>query len=739
MNKKKLSVVMAGAMLSATVVPTMAAVTDVSSADLGLLIRRVRETLLSKKFSNVSRNANVNGVDLRNKSVYFVKIDGKECKAITDALESNDDSKLQIALQENIGTLKSGQRVEIWSRGYVEEDNKVYATTLKEKYTKDDMNNTLAEQIYNSVKVNNNILANNLKDVQSKDEQSKDVQSSSEKNSQQPNEINKEEIKKDTSKEEIARKENVVSISNAIDVDLGKSITINLAKDSGLTKPIVIEPGSKILDFTKYIDENGNSNKITSTTPKDAKDFFGFPEVEKDNLEYTEDLQDELIESIKIVGNSSNVFKTSELYNGVMLTTDGHELLSKIKDVVSEQKDNPSTKAKYSFATLTGLNIGSGSYNLPQSNDGSYGFTISITDKFGKNEDYTIKGENKKDTQILLNWLYNHNAKVDILAGENRYETAVEVAKEYAGMNNPFEDGKGTIVMVNGNSLVDGLSASPLAAQKNAPMLLVEKDRIPKATAEYIRKLSGEATVGDLKGITINIVGGTSVVSKDVEKELKYYGFTVKRFGGKDREDTSMKVAKEINNSKSAFVVGAEGEADAMSISSVASSKTLTNTGITPIIVSNKKGLSEDTLESLSNKSVTVVGGEAVVSKEEFNNIKEAVGKNNSVDRIFGENRQETNAKVINTYYKGNFGKGNDVLVAKDGQRNKMELVDALTVSNLAAQKNAPIVLATNKLDKSQINALELNARAANALYQVGHGVSLDVVKTLANLLGLSN
>lgn len=725
MNKKKLSVVMAGAMLSATVVPTMAAttVTDVSATDLGLLIRRVRETLLSKKFSNVSRNANVNGVDLRNKSVYFVKIDGKECKAITNALESNDDSKLQIALQENIGTLKSGQRVEIWSRGYVEEENKVYATTLKEKYTKDDMNNTLAEQIYNSVKVNKNILA--------------------------------DDTKGDSSKEEIVRKENAVSpsstnavspsstnaasLSSAIDVDLGKSITINLAKDSGLNKPIVIEPGSKILDFTKYIDENGNSNPITATTPKDAKDFFGFPEVEKDNLEYTQNLQDELVESIKIVGNSSNSFKTSELYNGVMLTTDGHELLSKIKDIVSEQNNNSSTKAKYSFATLTGLNIGSGNYNLPQSNDGSYGFTISIIDKFGKNEDYTIKGENKKDTQILLNWLYNHSAKVDILAGENRYETAVEVAKEYAGMNNPFKDGKGTIVMVNGNSLVDGLSASPLAAQENAPMLLVEKDRIPKATAEYIRKLSGEAIVGDLKGITINIVGGTSVVSKDVEKELKYYGFTVKRFGGKDREDTSMKVAKEINNSKSAFVVGAEGEADAMSISSVASSKTLTNTGITPIIVSNKKGLSEDTLESLSNKSVTVVGGESVVSKEEFDSIKEAVGKNNSVDRIFGENRQETNAKVINTYYRGNFGKDSDVLVAKDGQRNKMELVDALTVSNLAAQKNAPIVLATNKLDKAQINALELNARGANALYQVGHGVGLDVVKTLANLLGLSN
>lgn len=209
-----------------------------------------------------------------------------------------------------------------------------------------------------------------------------------------------------------------------------------------------------------------------------------------------------------------------------------------------------------------------------------------------------------------------------------------------------------------------------------------------------------------------------------------------------------MKVAKKIGNTTSAFVVGAEGEADAMSIASVASSANIKASGskITPIIVSNKNGLSDDALETFNNKNITIVGGEAVVSKSEFDNVKEAVGTNGSVSRLAGENRQETNAKVINKYYKDSFGLttqnkkvvAGDVLVAKDGQRNKMELVDALTVSNLAALNNSPIVLATNKLAKSQINALELNAKQANALYQVGHGVSLNVVKTIANNLGLN-
>ena len=59
-------------------------------------------------------------------------------------------------------------------------------------------------------------------------------------------------------------------------------------------------------------------------------------------------------------------------------------------------------------------------------------------------------------------------ARVDILAGANRYETAAEIAREYCGMRgvknpatatNKIED----LVLVNGDALVDGLAAAPLA------------------------------------------------------------------------------------------------------------------------------------------------------------------------------------------------------------------------------------------------------------------------------------
>ena len=769
MNKKKLSVVMAGAMLATTVAPIMAATTtDASANELGLLIGKVRDILESKKFSSNTTRNTVSGTDLSGQSVYYLKINGEEAKTVSTATVKGG-MDLQKALQAALGSLKPGATVEIWSRGYVTEgsgeNEKVFATQLKTTYAETDMTTSgdIVTNLTKGLNGNTHILNG--------------------------------------------------EVGTAVTAVPNQSVTIALNSDSLVPgDKIVLKPGSAILDFTKYIDASGNINPIDGTHPADAKDFAGFPVKTQAELEKTPtyvDITDTLDQTINITGTAPNTFKTSDLFNGVMLTEEGHDLLTKIEEeapvakasvitetpnVISEGqpkvvsnpesstgsaaqgqagKDGsktpvPQTKvegdqnqagkevvksldeSKKKAAAATGTvayttvegnrPISTGKYNLSKSSDGTYGFNIELTNtSTNTTTNYVVKGENKKDTETLLNWLFTQDPKVDILAGKDRYETAVKVAEEYI-MNQPFSGKNPNVVIVNGNSLVDGLSASPLAAKLKAPMLLSKTDEVPKATLDYLKKLSENTTISNLKNITINLVGGKGVLSDNVERQLKDLGYTVKRYGGENREATSMKVANAIGNKDNVFVVGANGEADAMSIASVASSTKMsqTNNAIAPIIVSNFKGLSSNTLDFLDNaKTVTVLGGEAVVSNEEFDAIKEAVPTTAKVNRIAGANRQETNAKVISTYYAGNFGDGSDVLVAKDGQRNKMELVDALTVSNLAALKNAPIVLATDKLDKAQINTLELNAKQAKALYQVGNGVNLDVVKTLANLLGL--
>ncbi len=161
---------------------------------------------------------------------------------------------------------------------------------------------------------------------------------------------------------------------------------------------------------------------------------------------------------------------------------------------------------------------------------------------------------------------------VGSLAGENRYETAVKIAEEYAGLTgdtitnnqtnadvnivlvngNSLVDGLAAaplaaslgddangyksltgdtitnnqtnadvnIVLVNGNSLVDGLAAAPLAASLGddangykSPILLTEADKLPNATKAYLKRLLKNVFVGKFKKVTIHLVGGESVLN----------------------------------------------------------------------------------------------------------------------------------------------------------------------------------------------------------------------------------
>ena len=463
-----------------------------------------------------------------------------------------------------------------------------------------------------------------------------------------------------------------------------------------------------------------------------------------------------------------------------MLTEKGHDFFTMLKEANAMGRGytvNATGKitdtAKTPATRNTKANIDKVAGAIVKDSKGNYVFKVTLpkfyldeTNGSGANEDkkfipaetYTIISKDEKNAERLATWMLKPLARVDILAGDNRYETATKIAKEYAGLTNLGYITKpgyteANIVLVNGNALVDGLAAAPLAATKSnyvdgkyvsAPILLTEADHLPKATKAYLKEILAQTQIGALKKVTINIVGGNTVVSKELERELFHLGFSVERFGGDNRETTSLAVAKEVektNTTKERFVVGADGEANAMSIAAVAAYNK------TPIIVAKRGGISEDALHTFDeNANVAIIGGTTVVTAAEENGLK-SVSK--AVVRLAGDNRKATNAKIISTYYNGKFvgtnavgtGAGNTdhVLVAKDGQRNKTELVDALAAANFASEIKAPIVLATDKLSKEQVEALERNPKPSTALYQIGHGVARDVVKTLAEVLNLTN
>lgn len=339
-------------------------------------------------------------------------------------------------------------------------------------------------------------------------------------------------------------------------------------------------------------------------------------------------------------------------------------------------------------------------------------------------------------------------------AGMDRYETSVEVSKKDFNTLQPAADSKKHVVLVSGanSKLVDGLAATPLAAELNAPVLITSADEIPKVVMDEIERLNPDK---------ITIVGGTSGVSEAIETKLqKTYGFEVERLSGDDRYETSVAVANKMAalNRKTAngnsitaedkfnqvFVVGGNGEADALSISAVAGIKGA------PILLTpaNKLDLDVKTFiqkyvnDNNNDADVYVVGGTNSVSSDVQNSLVDvSVFSNNNkieVKRLAGEGRQETNAAVIAEF-------------AKDDANNKQEglqnwkfvianssnasMVDALSAGAAAAKTGSHIVLADTELTESQEDALKSVRSSAWKSRQVGYKVSTSVAKFVGDLV----
>ena len=771
MNKKKLSVVMAGAMLASSVSPVLAATeSKVDQNELGSLVSKVYDKLTTGKlYSDTSSKSaeeklgeDVNGSVIANTSVYDVKIDGATVKC-TDGAEINTldlttdagKSKLKLALQEAFKELTAGQKVEIVSRGFVEVEGYTLASEkVESKYVAADFNgattnqNTLSKSIYESLAAYKagtyDSPTGNPVTVLVKDKDSD----------------GKKQVFVDANttgtKISIYFNEDVKNITGTkkVEVNTSNSSQHNTLAD-GTYNVLEITADQKKLDFSRVTLSDGTIKFVKDLVVSDADKITGFPVA----TTYQPVANKPVEETIEITGKENNL-KTDDLYDGLMLTTEGHDLLN----VVKEARKKSNIKYSVDFKSIDGTDI-------PENADsatlglykGEYGFTITIKDAFGKTTVYTVKGA-KKATETLAGWLNSESPKVDILAGANRYATAVQIAKEQIDLEKFVDrDKTADIVLVNGEALVDGLAAAPLAAQLSkynatasndnttVPVLLTEAGSLRKETKAYIKELLYNKSQSDLKDhdVTVHLVGGRTVLSTAVENELKDMGLKIKRYNGDNREETSLKVADKIlelqgTDTTNRFVVGADGEADAMSISPIAATID-TNGNATPIIVSKRGGLTDEALAATAGKTVTVIGGEGVVSKADYEALEENVGANGEVRRIFGENRQGTNAAIIKEYYQ-NYGANNlgindvkSVVVAKDGKEDRDELVDALTAANLAAYKNAPIVLAKSSLSAEQMDAINLRAQSSKSLYQVGIGVERPVVETLAKALGLSN
>ncbi|MGG5402276.1 S-layer protein SlpA [Clostridioides difficile] len=364
----------------------------------------------------------------------------------------------------------------------------------------------------------------------------------------------------------------------------------------------------------------------------------------------------------------------------------------------------------------------------------------------------TIKADRLKDLIDYFEDLktYNNGYSNSVtVAGEDRIETAIELCNKYY---NSTDDNAVTskavdnLVLVGSQSIVDGLVASPLASEKKAPLLLTSKDKLDSSVKSEIKRVMDlKSTTGVNTSKKVYLAGGVNSISKEVENELKDLGLKVTRLAGDDRYATSLEIADEIGlDNDKAYVVGGTGLADAMSIAPVASQ--IKNGHATPIVVVDGKAkeINEATKDFLDDSEVDVIGGENSVSKDVERSIDDATGK--APDRISGEDRQATNAKVIKEYFKYNADVAN-FFVAKDGSTKEDQLVDALAAAPVAANFDladgtaspAPIVLATDSLSTDQTVAVSKAVKSGGAdnLVQVGKGISSSLITKLKDLLDM--
>jgi putative cell wall-binding protein len=209
-------------------------------------------------------------------------------------------------------------------------------------------------------------------------------------------------------------------------------------------------------------------------------------------------------------------------------------------------------------------------------------------------------------------------------------------------------------VIASGENFPDALAANGLAGALNgglgAPVILTKKGALSSQAKELLKKMSVQ---------TVYIMGGTSAISAETEKEIKDLKIATVRVAGADRQATSVEAFKLIDGNwyknhgtHSVIIATGANYADALSIAPFAY-----KTG-TPIVLTKADGtLTEEAVKAIKDNDeiyqVIVVGGTAAVSDSVFSalgtyngNYKDYYNKVYIPVRIAGADRYDTSAKI---------------------------------------------------------------------------------------------
>lgn len=201
-------------------------------------------------------------------------------------------------------------------------------------------------------------------------------------------------------------------------------------------------------------------------------------------------------------------------------------------------------------------------------------------------------------SEKVVSDLKDKNITVKRLAGDNRYETSYEIAKELLKSNKAKE-----AIIVNGFKNVDALSVSSLATKENLPILLNDGNRLSKD----IKNIVEDSNIKKMY-----IIGGKTSLPRRIEDNIKALDVEYERLAGEDRYETSSKIAKyAYENSDKVILASGENSIDALAAG------VLTKMEKAPMLLVQKRRIPKsisNRIEESKAKKFLLIGGEKTIS-----------------------------------------------------------------------------------------------------------------------------
>lgn len=382
------------------------------------------------------------------------------------------------------------------------------------------------------------------------------------------------------------------------------------------------------------------------------------------------------------------------------------------------------------------LYIGQGIYKQGQSDYSGQNIAKEIKKQINENRKYdTVSGSIYFSAKDILNksQIYNDlksiygeytggfdssdttesSVKVTSMIGANRYDTAAKISK--AG----WSSGSSKVIIANGLNEMEGIISNPLAASYNAPILLVSDNAVRSETETELKRLNPSEVI---------IVGGTSSVKSSIESKIKSIvpKASVRRINASGEINLSVAIAKEIDKVSPVnkiYMTGTDGEADALSVAAKAGEEKA------PILVTDKNSLSSSVSTWIKDNNISdayFLGQNMVISDSVIKSADSIISGSVSGNRTGGANRNETNALVIDKFYKTS--DYNSIIVTKN-----RPLADAITSGVYASKLKVPIVLAGNELDDKQESVL--SSKKSPLIYRIGGGITSSTFNKIQKLM----